>query len=296
MGMGLYMECALYLQQRGYLTREKNKILDIGPQNVYFATEHQILAFLKNQGRTISDEKLNDEVSRLAYFSTPRRNERTTLFSEVTDLTNIEYNSYDVCPGLKTHILDLNFDSIPQHDIERYDVVINFGTTEHVFNQWNCFAVMHDALRVGGIIYHRLPVSGYLEHGYFCYTPLFFRELAAANRYEIMDLFLTNAGTSNLHASNIDVRDNKKLETPKSAEASQNIVPQFDIHVLMRKTRSAPFRCALEISTAHAALDPRMKWRYRDGGVSGAAAAVGEAVMRVARSLRSRIRHHRVRP
>jgi hypothetical protein len=294
--MGLYMECALYLQQRGHLTREKNKILDIGPQNVYFATEHQILAFVRNQGQTVSDEKLNDEVSRLAHFSTPRRNERTTLFSEVTDLTNIEYNSYDVCPGLKTHILDLNFDSIPQRDFEHYDVVINFGTTEHIFNQWNCFAIMHDAMRVGGIIYHRLPVSGYLEHGYFCYTPLFFRQLAAANSYEIVDVFLTNAGKSDLHASNIDVRDNQRLETPKSAVAAQNTVPQFDIHVLMRKTRSAAFRCGVEISTAHAALDLRMKWRYRDDGVLGAAAVVGETVLRVARSLRSRIRHRRARP
>jgi hypothetical protein len=38
-GTGLDMECALEFQQRDYLTREENEILDVGPQNVYFATE-----------------------------------------------------------------------------------------------------------------------------------------------------------------------------------------------------------------------------------------------------------------
>ena len=50
------------------------------------------------------------EIRRLVYFSTPRPEEQTLLFSEITDLTNIKYDSVDVCPGLKTTLLDLNFD------------------------------------------------------------------------------------------------------------------------------------------------------------------------------------------
>jgi hypothetical protein len=60
------------------------------------------------------------------------------MLSEITDLTNIEYDSIDVCPGLRnTEILDLNFDPLPKRMRDRYDVVFNFGTTEHIFNQWN---------------------------------------------------------------------------------------------------------------------------------------------------------------
>src|SRR5205823_271847 len=97
---------------------------------------------------------------------------------EVTDLTSIEYNSFDVCPALKTEILDLNFESTPSKYHGYYDIVLNSGTTEHILNQWNCFEVMHDATRVGGVIYCQLPATGYLDHGYFTYTPLFFRDLA----------------------------------------------------------------------------------------------------------------------
>jgi len=264
--MGLSMEFMIYLQRDGHLTPEKNKFLDIGPQNVYFATDTQIRTFVKAQGQTVSDDELEKEIERLVYFSTPRRGERTTLLSEITDLTNTEYNSFDVCPGLKTHILDLNFDPLPADDAERYDVVINFGTTEHILNQWNCFTVMHDAVRVGGVIFCQLPASGYLEHGYFCYTPLFFRELAQANHYEILDIFLNDAGSSDIRDSKIDVRDTANVQTRDSAGIARDRcrIPQFNILALMRKTRSARFRGGLEIATAHSGVDPQVTWRYMD--------------------------------
>src|ERR1700730_18172259 len=183
--MGLNLGSLLYLQRRGHLTPKRNRVLDIGPQNVYSATENQLRQFVAAQGQIVQADVLTREIERLVYFSTPRPDERTTLLSEITDLTNIEYNSFDVCPALKTEILDLNFDTLPPKYNEYYDLVINSGTTEHIFNQWNCFELMHHATRVGGVMYCQLPATGYLDHGYFCYTPLFFRDIAAANKYEL---------------------------------------------------------------------------------------------------------------
>jgi hypothetical protein len=253
----------LYLQRKGLLSPEKNKILDIGPQNVYFARDEQIREFIASQGQMISDAKLEKEVQRLIYFSTPRSGERTTLFSEISDLTNIEYNSVDVCPGLKTEILDLNFDKLPKYMAGHYDVVLNFGTTEHIFNQWNCFEVMHDATKVGGVIYHQLPASGYLDHGYYCYTPLFFREMAEANAYEILDLFVTPAGESKIDQLKIPARDGTSILDRLDHLSQDNRIPALNIHVILRKTRSGAFRCALEIATAHSPVDEAMAERYK---------------------------------
>jgi len=97
------------------------------------------------QGGETQSEKFAKESKRLEYFSTPRPDERTTLFSEICDLTSVEYWAFDVCPAFKTEILDLNFDKLPIRHREYYDVVLNYITTEHVFNQWNSFQVMHDA-------------------------------------------------------------------------------------------------------------------------------------------------------
>jgi hypothetical protein len=213
--VGMNLNGPIFLQRQRFLTPEKNKILDIGPQNVLLVREEQIREFIANQGgANISENVLAAKVKRLVYFSTPRPEERTLLLSEITDLTNIEYNSVDVCPGLKTTILDLNFDIVPENMVGHYDVIFNFGTTEHIFNQWNCFEFMHDAVKVGGVIYHQLPASGYLDHGYYCYTPLFFQEMAEANKYVLEHLAVTPAGESRVDAVGLTSMAGDTLLTP----------------------------------------------------------------------------------
>jgi hypothetical protein len=263
--MGINLDGPLYLQRKGLLTPEKNKILDIGPQNVYFARDEQIREFVSSQGQRVGAEHLDAEIERLIYYSTPRPGERTTLFSEITDLANVEYYSIDVCPGLKTEILDLNFDALPARMIEHYDVVFNFGTTEHIFNQWNCFEVINDACKVGGVVYHQLPGSGYLDHGYYCYTPLFFKEMANANSYQTLDLFVTPAGESRIDQLGIKARSSASILQSIGHLNENNRVPALNIHAILRKIRSAPFRVSLEIATAHAPVDQSMMERYRAG-------------------------------
>lgn len=261
--MGMNLNGPIYLQRKGFLSPERNKILDIGPQNVLFVREEQLREFIERQGGSVvSDAALEAELKRLVYFSTPRPGERTMLLSEITDLTNIEYNSVDVCPGLKTTILDLNFDIAPNDMLAHYDVVFNFGTTEHIFNQWNCFEFMHDALKVGGVVYHQLPASGYLDHGYYCYTPLFFREMAAANGYVVEHMAVTPAGESRIDVLGITSMGGDSLLSDCAPLGENNRVPALNIHVILRKTKDAPFRASLEIATAHSQVNTAMLERY----------------------------------
>lgn len=262
--MGMNLNGPIYLQRKGFLTPERNKILDIGPQNVLFVREDQIREFIERQGgANRSGMALDAEIERLVYFSTPRPDERTMLLSEITDLTNIEYNSVDVCPGLKTTILDLNFDFAPNDMLEHYDVVFNFGTTEHIFNQWNCFEFMHDTLKVGGVVYHQLPASGYLDHGYYCYTPLFFQEMAQANGYVIEHMAVTPAGESKIDVLGIPSMGGDSLLSETAPLGENNRVPALNIHVILRKTKDAPFRASLEIATAHSQVNTAMLERYQ---------------------------------
>ena len=224
--MGINLDCILYLQANGWLTPDKNRILDVGPQNVYFCTEEQISKFIANHRGEISDDKLTTEIKRLAYFSTPRPEERTTLFSEIADLAGIEYQAIDICPAPKTILLDLNYDQAPSEYHDHFDVVLNFGTTEHIFNQWNCFEIIHDSVKTGGIIYCILPLNGYLTHGYYCYTPLFFRDLARANDYELIELFLVPAGQDFFLATTFDLRGISTI--PLRARATPTANPSFN--------------------------------------------------------------------
>jgi hypothetical protein len=261
--MAMNFDSALYLRRRGFLTPEKNKLLDIGPQNVYGLVPEQITEFIGAfGGANLSASALDLAKRKLVYYSTPRRNERTTFLSEVTDLVGIEYNSIDVCPGLKTEILDLNCDPLPEPMLAHYDVVLNFGTTEHVFNQWNCFEVMHDATKVGGVMYHQLPGTGYLDHGYYCYTPLLFKDMARANNYEILDLFVTHAGESNIDELKIPARSSSSVLRHVSDLGDCNRIPSLNIHAILRKTSEASFRTSLEVATAHASISRRVAAQY----------------------------------
>lgn len=106
--------------------------------------------------------------------------------------------------------LDLNFDSVPREHRGRFDLVTNFGTTEHVVNQLNAFRVIHDLTRVGGIMLHRLPAQGHLTHGLFNYDPKFFWLLGRANGYRWL-------------AMDFEVDNNRPRTVP--AEIPANIRP-----------------------------------------------------------------------
>jgi SAM-dependent methyltransferase len=267
--MGMNLHCMLLLQEKGILSAKNCRILDIGPQNVYFAREQEIRQFLHNQGVAKISDDVSRKIKEIEYFSTPRPEERTTMFSDLTELTGIEYRGFDICPAPHTEIFDLNFDGCPEKYRGHFDVVLNFGTTEHVFNQWNSFEVIHDATKIGGVIYCVLPMSAYLDHGYYCYTPLFFKDMAAANDYEMIDLFICPAGANNIRQLDLDVRHEKELGRPQSGTigAGDEKLPQFNIHAIMRKTYSSNFRTGMEVATAHSAVDQGIAARYASGNI-----------------------------
>lgn len=84
--------------------------------------------------------------------------------------------------------IDLNY---PVALDERYDVLINGGTAEHVFNVVQFFKTCHELTRPGGLMLHSSPFRGWLEHGFYNFNPTFFWDLAAANGYDVVMMLYT---------------------------------------------------------------------------------------------------------
>jgi len=103
---------------------------------------------------------------------------------------NLEYTAVDVSTEIETLNLDLNFDAVPPEHLGRYQLVLNFGTTEHVCNQLHAMRVIHDLCAPGGLIYHVVPFSGYQNHGFFRYNAKFFWSLCRSNDYGYHDLYV----------------------------------------------------------------------------------------------------------
>ena len=84
-----------------------------------------------------------------------------------------------------------------------FDVVINTGTLEHVFDQRRAWQTVHEQTAVGGIMVHSLPVAGWPDHGFYCYQPCFLTDLEAANGYRPLAVVRSDdlgpAGSVQLH-------------------------------------------------------------------------------------------------
>lgn len=81
--------------------------------------------------------------------------------------------------------LDLN---VPLPDIGRFDIVIDFGTGEHIFDIKTFFQNVHDVTAPGGVIIHGLPWQGFVDHGFYNFQPTLFFDMAAANDYRVLNV------------------------------------------------------------------------------------------------------------
>ena len=97
-----------------------------------------------------------------------------------------QYAAIDIDGSPGSIPLDLNFDSIPQEHKGKYNLVTNFGTTEHVANQLNAFKIIHDLTAPNGVMVHELPAQGMFNHGLVNYNPKFFWLLARSNGYKFI--------------------------------------------------------------------------------------------------------------
>jgi SAM-dependent methyltransferase len=258
--MGMGFANLEYLTEKRLIAR-KSRILDIGSQNLYNVTPERIVSFIRQFGRPLDDKALKEASERLSYFSTPRPGETTTFLADLLDLTEITYLGYDVCPSPGTEIFDLNIQRLPVERRNTFDIVFNFGTTEHVINQLNAFEVMHDAMKVGGICFHQLPSIGYVDHGYVNYNPLFIDDLVTANDYEVIDRFYTTAGGGPFGSAGVDIRDPERPSAPRSGSGPEGL-PNFNLNYIVRKKVDAPFYVGLEIATTHAPLSQEATASY----------------------------------
>jgi len=84
----------------------------------------------------------------------------------------------------------------PVHEsfFNRFHLITNYGTTEHVNNQYQIFKNIHDMCRVKGVMIHVLPVpNNWPNHCRYYYPRNFFDELAKVCNYKILKIVLKNA-------------------------------------------------------------------------------------------------------
>lgn len=82
---------------------------------------------------------------------------------------------------------DMNYEGTLAKDT--YDIVIDPGTFEHIFNVAYAFKACWQSLKVGGRILHSTPVNR-INHGLYSISPTAFKDYYEANGGEIEEMVL----------------------------------------------------------------------------------------------------------
>lgn len=106
------------------------------------------------------------------------------------------YLALDVNQRMDAVVADLNHvaDVIRAVAGAQFDLVTNNGTGEHIFDQRAVFESAHVLCKPGGIMLHVLPMLPWVNHGFYNYTPILFRDLALANEYVIKFFWIGDRG------------------------------------------------------------------------------------------------------
>jgi hypothetical protein len=172
----------------------------------------------------------------------------------------LNYASIDIDGSPGSIALDLNYDEVPAELVGRYDMVTNFGTTEHVANQLQSFKIIHDLAAAGALMLHVLPAGGMPNHGLVSYNPKFFWMLGRSNGYKIA--FMTMGQSQRDAGLPDDLVEFLALYEPQAkSEFAAYTMPATSVVVALQKVFDMPFVAPLDVptgtTTEHAALRER---------------------------------------
>ena len=173
--MGLPLNVALNIIECSKNT-QKERVLCLGEQTVKFSIRDLINS--KNiYNHKIDLDKFNDLDS-------------TKLFTQELFFKTLGYNrvdTLDVSDYEGANILfDLNQNQTPKEHINKYDLIFDGGTLEHVFNIGNALKHLTKMVNKNGIIFHSNPCNGYVDHGFFQISPNLYFDYYLTNEFKII--------------------------------------------------------------------------------------------------------------
>lgn len=169
--------CMQYLKNRDNLTA-----LEFGNQRFKLTTD------------TLS--KVTAMTGKTFNFPSGGQEYSDSTYSYFEQLGFSKYLAIDLNTKMRAVVMDLNKDCRKEYNFtEQFDLVTNNGTGEHIFDQKTVFENMHNMTKVGGIMLNVQPMIPWLNHGFYNFHPVLFRDLAYANNYAWCFLWIgTNLG------------------------------------------------------------------------------------------------------
>lgn len=107
----------------------------------------------------------------------------------------------------------------------QFDLVTDFGTGEHVFNQWQVWKTVHLLTKKGGYIAFDRPTQGYVGHCYYLIDECLIRDVAATNDYDLLRLEFRDTLRGRLVRGVMRRTSKNKFRTPQQGRYQKLLRP-----------------------------------------------------------------------
>ena len=191
---------AISILEYGFLSfLAKKNLFPKNPQVLEFGEQHWHgdvpLELLKSDicNLIASESKQRELIDDLESIVKKTENQKIFEISKIAYQAFLQYSSIqaiDLHGTENAWEFDLNK---PVEIDQRFDVTINLGTAEHVFNVYQFFKTVHDLTQPGGVMLHCMPFLGCIDHGFWSFQPTFFWDLAESNGYKVVAFLIAVA-------------------------------------------------------------------------------------------------------
>ncbi len=148
--------------------------------------------------------------------------------------------------------LDLNY---PLELSRRFEIVINHGTAEHIFNIGQVFKSIHDYTVPSGLMIHESPFTGWIDHGFYNLQPTLFFDVAERNQYVVCGMFATEIKTAS-------IRQIKTRDDVYQMAQEKLFLDNSMLLTVMKKMTDLPFQIPIQGYYRESLSDAGMRaWR-----------------------------------
>lgn len=152
-------------------------VLMLGRQDIS-ATKRSFLEVLRSKGvdGALKEQDLREENGWL----TPESFFNALGFSEVKSLDVAEAEDSSI-------FFDLNSAETPSGLKDKFDLVFDGGTFEHVFHLPNALARCGEMIKPGGFLMHIGPMNNYVDHGFYQFSPTLWFDWFSENGWDVLE-------------------------------------------------------------------------------------------------------------
>ena len=104
-------------------------------------------------------------------------------------VTSVDISDYEGCDLLADLTDDFASSEEMRPYLGRFDVIIDYGTSEHVFNVAQALVNSYNLLADDGVYIFDLPVSGWVTHCLYQFTPSYFLSIGASPYFDLTYYF-----------------------------------------------------------------------------------------------------------